>query len=64
MGWLDDLRCERRQAIEEVLLGAQRLADQVGRGLYTILLLPILYGVWHTKEGGGEGVVHCPIVVQ
>jgi len=34
MGWLDDLRCERRQAIEEVLLGAQRLADQVGLGLY------------------------------
>jgi len=24
-------------------------------GLYTILPLPILYGVWHTQEGSGEG---------
>jgi len=32
-------------------------------GLHTILPLPILYGVWHTKEGRG-GVVYCKIVVQ
>ena len=32
-------------------------------GLYTILLLPILYGIWHTK-GRSRGVVYCPIAVQ
>ena len=32
-------------------------------GLYTTLLLPILYGVWHTK-GGREGVVYCAIDVR
>ena len=26
-----------------------------GVGLYTILPLPIMYGVWHTKEGSGKG---------
>jgi len=26
----------------------------VGLGLYTILLLPILYGIWHTK-GRSDG---------
>jgi len=28
-GWLDDMRLERRGAVEEVLLGAQRLADEL-----------------------------------
>ena len=32
-------------------------------GLYTILLLPILYGVWHMKEGRGEGI-YCANVAQ
>ena len=32
-------------------------------GLYTILPLPILYGVWQTKGGRG-GVVYCAIYVQ
>jgi len=31
--------------------------------LYTIVPLPILYGVWHTKGGSG-GVVCCAIYVQ
>ena len=38
-----------------------RFKGQVG--LYTMLLLPILYGVWHTKGGWGGGA-YCPIVVQ
>jgi len=29
--------------------------------LHDIAILPILYGVWHTKEGSG-GVVCCAIV--
>jgi len=32
-------------------------------GLYMILPLPILYGVWHKKEGSVEGVYRA-IVVQ
>jgi len=33
-------------------------------GLYTILLLPMLYSAWHTNEISEGGVVYCPIVVQ
>jgi len=33
-------------------------------GLCTILHLPILYGVWHTKGGVGGGGVYCAMVVQ
>jgi len=33
-------------------------------GLYTILASPIVYGVWHTKEGGSVGGVYCAMVVQ
>jgi len=33
-------------------------------GLYTILTLPILYGVWHTKGWTGGAVVYCATVVQ
>jgi len=33
-------------------------------GLHTILLSPILYGVWYTNGGSGEGVVYCAMVVQ
>jgi len=32
--------------------------------LYTILLLPLLYGVWHTNERSEGGGVYCPIVVH
>ena len=32
-------------------------------GLYTILPLPILYGVSHT-QGESVGVFNCPITVQ
>jgi len=33
-------------------------------GSYTIVLLPILYGVWHTQRGGEEVWYTAPIVVQ
>ena len=33
-------------------------------GLHTILPLQILYGVWHTNGGSGEGVVYCATVLQ
>jgi len=53
-----------------VILYAVRLALRIEGyvrylGLYTILLLLILYGValWHTK-GRSRGVVYCPIAVQ
>ena len=33
-------------------------------GLFTILLSPILYCVWHRKGGGRWGGVYCAFVVQ
>jgi len=46
---------------------ARRLDTKGGAwqlGLYTVLLLPILYGVWHTKGRSKGEVVYCPIAVQ
>jgi len=38
-------------------LGAHRISAKsaLGFGVYTVLPLPILYGVWHTKGGSGGG---------
>jgi len=32
--------------------------------LYTILLLPLLYGVWHKRERSVGESVYCTMVVQ
>jgi len=37
---------------------------QYQAGVYTVLSLPILYGVWRATGGGGSGwVVYCAIAV-
>jgi len=51
-------------------LAEARLTKGAGEariGLYTILLFPILYGVWHTQGGSGGGRVlpnHRAMVLQ
>ena len=56
------LVARRGRAVES---GASRAVEQLG--LYTILLLPILYGVWHTQGGSGGGRIfpnHRAVVLQ
>ena len=40
--------------------------NEGGVSLYTILSLPIVYGVWHQQggSGGGGGVVYCTQVAR
>jgi len=67
-GHIPFLRLRRRDTVRYTAYsGIQQIQLDIARyiriGLYRILLLPILYMVWHTKGGSG-GVVFCAIVMQ
>jgi len=56
--------CVRTQVVWGARAAGFVRARALRVGLYTMLPLPILYGVWHTQGRLGEVVVCCALVVQ